>query len=131
MESEWDQLQPSQDAPPDDASTLWAWLPQPKDSPALVRNLDTEPPELYSWLQGRSRPRRVPAKRKAIEAAIERERAAYVHLVCSHVTTREEIEAYSVWAPDHPGLLLCTICGIWVPPLPPRKPEPIPDEPPF
>jgi hypothetical protein len=49
----------------------------------------------------------------ARKAAIEKELAAYVHLKCGHLTTREEIDFFSVWQAK-PRHYYCTKCGKWI-----------------
>lgn len=109
---------------PDD---LWAWLPKPRDAPAEVRNLDTDP--LTAWLDARTKPRKSPRKLAARHAAIERRLAAYVRLECGHLETRECIEAFSAWSPGR-GMLHCCKCPGWVREAVPVR-EPVPDEPPY
>ncbi len=48
-----------------------------------------------------------------MRAAIEKEHARYITLVCEHKTTREVQLAYSVWRPKGRVKYYCEKCGAW------------------
>lgn len=67
----------------------------------------------------------------ARQAAIEKSMAQYVRLTCGHLTTKEEIERYSVFSTDPGKRGFCEKCGSFKAFVKSYQPAPLPDEPLF
>lgn len=64
------------------------------------------------------------------DAIREKQLAPYIPMVCGHLTTREEIDFFSLWQPKR-GRYWCQICGRWKDAYKAPKAQTLPDDPMF
>jgi len=78
-------------------------------------------------------PPRKPPRRAAVKATYPHDaNPDYTYLVCGHITDKDEILAFSVWAPKPPPVkFYCSKCGKWVRKLEKSLPQALTADPMF